>query len=254
MEVRLDGKTVLITGATHGIGEAAAKLFAELGARVVGVGLDEAKGEELKSRGIIFRRVNLAKRDEVLAFVKWFEEEIGVIHVLINNASRNSRHTVLDTELDEWDEMLELNLTAPYLLSKMAARIMISKGIRGKIINVAAIQAHFPLERSFPYVTVKGGLIAMTRSLAVDLGRYGIQAFVVSPGPIYNRAEEAPPDLDRRAATLLGRMGRMREVAYLLAFLASDYNTFITGSEIVIDGGRMISRKPDPEEITAGVL
>jgi NAD(P)-dependent dehydrogenase (short-subunit alcohol dehydrogenase family) len=254
MEIRLDGKTVLITGATHGIGEATAKLFAELGARVVGVGLDESKGEELRTRGVVFKRVDLTKRREVLDFIKWYEEEIGVIHVLINNASRNSRHTVLDTELDEWDAMMELNLTTPYLLSKMAARIMMARGIRGKIINVAAIQAHFPLERSFPYVTVKGGLIAMTKALAVDLGRYGIQVIAVSPGPIYNRSEEIPADLDRRAATLLGRMGRMREVANLLAFLASDYNTFMTGNEIIIDGGRIISRRPDPEEITAGVL
>lgn len=254
MEIRLDGKVVLITGATHGIGEAAARLFAQLGAKVIGIGLDEERGRELESAGIVFRKVDLAKRGEVLDFIKWYKEEVGVIHVLINNASRNSRRSVLETDLDEWDQMLELNLTAPFLLSKMAAEIMISKGIRGKIINVAAIQAHFPLERSFPYVTVKGGLIAMSRSLAVDLGRYGIQVLVVSPGPIYNRGEEAPEDLDMRAATLLGRMGRMREVAYLLAFLASDYNSFMTGNEIIIDGGRIISRKPDPEEITRGLL
>lgn len=254
MNIRLDGKTALITGATHGIGEAAARLFAELGAEVVGVGRDAAKGRELEKAGVKFKRVDLSKRADVLDFIKWYESEVGIIHVLINNAARNSRFGVLETTIEEWDSMVELNLTAPFLLSQMAARLMIRRGIRGKIINVAAIQAYFPLERSFPYVTVKGGLISMTRSMAVDLGPYGIQVITVTPGPIYNRSEEVPEDLDRRAATLLRRMGRMREVAYLLAFLASDYNTFMTGNEIVIDGGRVISRRPDPEEITRGEI
>jgi NAD(P)-dependent dehydrogenase (short-subunit alcohol dehydrogenase family) len=252
MNIRLDGKTALITGATRGIGRATALLFKELGARVIGVGLGQEAGRELEARGVIFKRVDLSKREEVLSFIKWFEEEVGEIHVLINNASRNSRFSVLETTLSEWDSMIELNLTAPFLLSQMAARIMIRRGIRGKIINVAAIQARYPLERSFPYVTVKGGLISMAKSMAVDLGPYGIQVIVVSPGPIYTKAEEAPEDLDRRAATLLRRMGRAREVAHLLAFLASDYNTFMTGNEVVIDGGRIISRRPDPEEITRG--
>ena len=150
--------------------------------------------------------------------------------------------------------MISLNLTAPFLLSKMAARLMIKNKIKGKIINVSAIQAHFPLENSFAYVTTKGGLLSMTRSLAVDLGKYGIQVIAVTPGPIYTKGEEPPIDLDQRAATLLGRMGRSIEVANLLAFLVSDLNTFITGTEIIIDGGRIISRKPDPEEISRGEI
>ncbi len=92
----------------------------------------------------------------------------------------------------------------------------------------------------------------MTRSMAVDLGKYGIQVITVLPGPIYSKDNEPPASLDERAATLLGRMGRTIEASYLLAFLASDLNTFITGTEIVIDGGRLISRKPDPEEISKG--
>lgn len=253
MSIDLRGKVILITGVTHGIGETTARLLRQLGATVYGIGRNEERGRALESEvGIIFRRVDLTRRQEVLDFIKWFEGEVGVIHALINNASRNSRYSILNTTLEEWDSMIELNLTAPFLLSQMAARIMINKGIKGKIINVSAIQAHFPLESSFPYVTTKGGLLAMTRSMAVDLGRYGIQVITVTPGPIYVKGNEVPRSLDENAATLLGRMGRPIEVAWLIAFLVSDLNTFMTGNEIIIDGGRIISRRPDPREITTG--
>jgi len=253
MSIDLRGKVVLITGVTHGIGEATGRLLRQLGATVYGVGRDEARGRALEREvGIVFRRVDLTRRQEVLDFIRWFEGEVGIIHALINNASRNSRYSILNTTLEEWDSMIELNLTAPFLLSQMAARLMISKGVKGKIINVAAIQAYFPLESSFPYVTTKGGLIAMTRSMAVDLGKYGIQVITVTPGPVYVRGSEVPKSLDENAATLIGRMGRPIEVAWLIAFLISDLNTFMTGNEIIIDGGRVISRKPDPREITSG--
>ncbi|MEM4086214.1 MAG: SDR family oxidoreductase [Saccharolobus sp.] len=250
MEINLKGKVCLITGGTSGIGLKTAQLFKELGAETYIIGR-----KEIKLDGVKFIKVDLTNRDELLSFINWFEKNVGILHALINNASRNSRYSVLDIDLKEWDEMISLNLTAPFLLSKMAARLMIKNKIKGKIINVSAIQAHFPLENSFAYVTTKGGLLSMTRSLAVDLGKYGIQVIAVTPGPIYTKGEEPPIDLDQRAATLLvGRMGRSIEVANLLAFLVSDLNTFITGTEIIIDGGRIISRKPDPEEISRGEI
>ncbi|ARM75446.1 SDR family NAD(P)-dependent oxidoreductase [Acidianus manzaensis] len=247
MEISLKGKTCLITGGTHGIGLVTSKFFSELGARVIATGRHIPEDDKIK-----FVRVDLTSREDLLNFIEWYKKEIGKIDCLINNASVNSRYSILNVTLEEWDKMLALELTAPMLLSKMAAEIMIKNGVKGKIINIAAIQAKYPLPESLPYVTVKGGLISMTRSLAVDLGKYGIQVITVVPGPIYTRGEEVPEKLDKNAATLLGRMGRPQEVANLLAFLASDYNTFITGSEILIDGGRLISRKPDPNEITSG--
>lgn len=250
MNISLKGKVCLITGGTHGIGYVTAKLFSDLGARVIALGRNIPSSHN----NIEFIKVDLTSRSQVLSFIDWYKKEIGIIHCLINNASVNSRYSILNVTLEEWDKMIELELTSPMLLSKMAAELMIKNNIKGKIINIAAIQAHYPLPESLPYVTVKGGLISMTKSLAVDLGKYGIQVIAVVPGPIYTKGDSVPEKLDKNAATLLGRMGRPQEVAYLLAFLASDYNTFITGSEIIIDGGRIISRKPDPEEITAGIV
>jgi NAD(P)-dependent dehydrogenase (short-subunit alcohol dehydrogenase family) len=247
MEISLKGKTCLITGGTHGIGLTTARLFSELGAQVIALGRNIPEDNTIR-----FVKVDLTSRDQLLSFIEWYKEEIGKIDCLINNASVNSRYSVLNVTLEEWDKMIALELTAPMLLSKMASEIMIKNGTKGKIINVAAIQAHYPLPESLPYVTVKGGLISMTRSLAVDLGKYGIQVITLVPGPIYTKGKEVPEKLDKNAATLLGRMGRPHEVANLLAFLASDYNTFMTGSEIFIDGGRIISRKPDPAEISSG--
>lgn len=146
--------------------------------------------------------------------------------------------------------MTNLLLTAPLLLSRWAASKMIEKKKKGKIIVIAAIQAISPLDHSIAYATCKGGLISMVRSMAVDLGKYGIQTTAVLPGPFYIKDDPMPEGLDSRSAAVLGRMGRPDEMARLLAFLASDNNTFMTGNTIVVDGGRLVSRKADPQEIT----
>jgi NAD(P)-dependent dehydrogenase (short-subunit alcohol dehydrogenase family) len=202
-----------------------------------------------------FRQVDLSSEKEIHSFFEWYDSQYRKIDVLINNAFTNVRKTVIETNLDDWGTVLAVNLTAPFLFSKWAATNMIKNKIHGKIINISAVQADFPVEKGFSYAVSKGGLVSMTKSMAVDLGQYGIHVITVSPGPIYTEAylgssaEEPPASLDARAATLLRRFGRKSEVAKLLAFLSSDDCSFITGSTILIDGGRMISRRPDPEEV-----
>ena len=255
----LEGKTVIITGGTHGIGEETAILFASRGARVAIIGRDEKKASEIvkQSKGNVeFLRCDLSDRKQLLGLCKTIEAKYDRIDILINNASRNSRFNVLNLEADEWDRMIELNMTSVFLLTKTVAGKMVKKGTKGKIINIGAVQSFFPLDSSFSYSSVKGALRSMTKSMAVDLSPHGILVTLVMPGPIYAKADSDEPsgDLDSRAATLVGRMGRKSEVAELLEFLSSDRNTFMTGNEIVIDGGRTISRKPDPSEIREDVI
>ena len=248
----LKGKVCLITGGTKGIGESAAKLFENLGAKdILIIGRDRERGEKIESESkvIKYRQVDLENLDSVRDFLKWFDSQYQRLDVLVSNASRDSRYTVLDVPMEEWERMLNLNLTSPYLICKSAAQKMIDQKIKGKIILVGAIQAIYPLEKSFAYVTTKGGVISMIKSMASDLGKFGIQVCGLLPGPIYVNSDNVPESLDQRAATLLERMGRREEVAKALAFLVSDDNSFMTGSYIVVDGGRLISRKPDPVEI-----
>ncbi len=253
--IDLKNKYVLITGGTHGIGETTAKFFSSLGASVLIIGRDEERAKQIMKTAnygeIKFKKCDLSNRKEVENLGTWIDNGDEVFNVLINNASRNSRYSLLDISLDEWDSMVELNLTSVLILSMHFAKKLINNHKTGKIINIGAVQSFFPLDSSFAYSTVKGALRSMTKSMAVDLGPYGILVSLVMPGPIYAKTEgENPPsDLNSRSATLIGRMGQKIEVARLLAFLASDENSFMTGNEIVIDGGRTISRKPDPLEI-----
>lgn len=258
--IDLRNKHVIITGGTHGIGETTAKLFSDLGCSVLIVGRDNERAgqiiRESKGGNISFRKCDLSNRREVESLVGWIDNLGEIFDVLINNASRNSRYSVLDISLSEWDSMIQLNLTSVLLLSKHFAKKLKDNHKKGKIINIGAVQSFFPLDSSLAYSAVKGALRSMTKSMAVDLAPFGILVSLVMPGPIYAKAgdDKAPPDLDSRSATLLGRMGEKLEVAKLLAFLASDDNSFMTGNEIVIDGGRTISRKPDPIEIKEDVI
>lgn len=256
----LRGKKVIITGGTHGIGEETARLFNSQGASVLIVGRDEKKAKYIMGqpdgKGIEFRKCDLSDRLQLIELSEWIGQSDQTFDVLINNASKNSRYSVLDLSMDEWDNMMSLNLTSVLMLSKHFAKNLIKKKRGGHIINIGAVQSFFPLDSSFAYSTVKGALRSITKSMAVDLSPYGILVTLVMPGPIYAKADEneAPEDLNKRAATLIGRMGRKIEVAKLLSFLASDDNSFMTGNEIIIDGGRTISRKPDPSEIKDDVI
>jgi glucose 1-dehydrogenase len=252
----LDGKNCVITGGTRGLGEATAKIFAKLGANVLITGRDEDRGNRIQRsiKGITFHKADLEKRQDILDLVDWLDKNFGEVDVLISNAGRSSRFDLMSLEIQEWDKMQNLLLTAPFLLSRWAARRMIEKQKAGKILIVGAIQAISPLDRSFAYSTCKGGLISMVRSMAVDLGRYGILVTGVLPGPIYVKDEPISPEFDASAATVLGRMGRPSEFGKVVAFLASDNNTFMTGNVVVVDGGRLVSRKPDPTEIQTEFL
>ena len=168
----LENKTCVITGGTRGLGEATAKLFAKLGTRVLITGRDEERGLRIQSnsKGITFHRADLEDRKDVIDLVNWLDKNFGSVDVLISNAARNSRYDILNVESEEWDRMLSLLLTAPFLLSRWAAGRMIAEKKKGKIIIISAIQAKSPLERSIAYATCKGGLISMVRSMAVDSG------------------------------------------------------------------------------------
>ena len=250
----LAGKQCLITGGTRGIGEATGRLFEELGAKeVLIIGRDKERGKRIErsSKRIKYRQVDLENPDDVRRFLEWLDSHHDAIDVLVSNASRDSRYNVLNIPLEEWEKMVRLNMTSPFLVCKSVAQRMVDRNVKGKIILIGAIQALFPLQESFGYVSTKGGVISMMKSMASDLGKFGIQVLAVLPGPIYIREGEVPASLDKRAAPLLGRMGRREEVAKVIAFLASDDNSFITGSYVIVDGGRLISRKGDPTEISS---
>jgi 3-oxoacyl-[acyl-carrier protein] reductase len=169
---------------------------------------------------------------------------LGPVGILVNNAGFNRRRPAFDQiDLDSWQEVLAGNLTAPLLLAQAVVRDMRAAGW-GRIVNVGAVQAWMPLEGNAAYAAAKAGLIGLTRAMAVDLAPAGIVVNAVAPGPVDPEAEDAVRDAEPWP-TLLGRRGLPREVAALVAFLASDECSFVIGQTIVCDGGRMLSRKGD---------
>ncbi|MFG1519561.1 MAG: SDR family oxidoreductase [Thermoplasmataceae archaeon] len=251
-------KTYIVTGGTGGIGREIVRSLLGLGNVVIFTGRSTERGTETaKEFGIdkaVFYALDQSVPDEVLKFSDWLAKKNYRIDGLVNNASRNSRFSILDIDMKEWTDMINLVMTSVMIISQAAAKNMIKNNIKGKIVNIGAIQYISPLQSSLAYSATKGALVSMSRSMAVDLGKYGIQVSSLIPGPVYSKDQEPPENVDRSAATLLGRFGRMREVVNLVKFLLSDDNTFMTGNEIIIDGGRIISRKSDPDEVSSGKI
>ena len=251
-------KTFVITGGTSGIGRELVYALSSPDSNIVFTGRNLQNGREIVEKlgtgKAEFYSLDQSNMKDVIEFTKWLSDKEFNICGLVNNASRNSRYGILNISLTEWNEVLNLIITSTMLISQAVANQMIRTKTHGKIINMGAIQYLAPLNSSLAYAAAKGALVSMGRSMAVDLGKYGIQVISLIPGPIYSKGSEPDAYLDSNAATLLGRFGRMREISDLVSFLLSDRNSFMTGNEIIVDGGRLISRKEDPKEITSGKI
>jgi NAD(P)-dependent dehydrogenase (short-subunit alcohol dehydrogenase family) len=241
--MQLEGKVALVTGAGAGIGQATARLFAERGAKVVATDIDEAGlAETVEGRSnIVTQRSDATSLADANGAVELAVERFGGLHLLINvvGGSRPGK-TVVDFEEDEWDFWVRLNLTSTFLMCKAAIPRIAQDG-GGSIVNIASGAGVSGMGRNPAYVAAKGGVISLTKSLAIDHAAQGIRANVIAPGPILtplmkrNRSEQEIAFMSK--LSLVGRLGKPEEIAGTAAFLCSEDGAFINGELINVAGG-----------------
>lgn len=246
----LSGKRALITGGGTGIGAATARLMARQGARVIICGrrkdqLKETANAILGSNGTaeIFP-LDVTVEAQIATLVDHLGEQHGQLDILVNNAGLWETGNLTTTSPEDFDRVLGVNLKAPFLVTKALLPFMRER--TGVILNVASTLGIIAIPDSLAYTTAKGGLIAMTKAMALDLAPRGIRVNAVCPAvvetPMVTGRLEGSDEAETRRELLdnvqpIGRMGKPHEIAALLAFLASDEASFITGAAYPIDGG-----------------
>jgi NAD(P)-dependent dehydrogenase (short-subunit alcohol dehydrogenase family) len=246
MPGRLEGKVAVITGAASGIGRASALRFAEEGASVVVADLAEDPGRAVAEEiGGLYVRVEVTDPESVAAMYAAALERFGGLDVCFNNAgiSPPDDDSILETELDAWRRVQDVNLTSVYLCCKAAIPIMLEHG-GGSIINTASFVALLGAATSqISYTASKGGVLSMSRELGVQFARQSIRVNALCPGPVNTPLlrELFAKDAERAARRLvhipIGRFAEPEEIAAAACFLASDDASFITASTFLVDGG-----------------
>ncbi|GAA4413811.1 3-oxoacyl-ACP reductase [Fodinibacter luteus] len=246
MAGRLEGKVAVVTGGCSGIGLATVRRFAEEGARVVVADLDDAAGEALAAEvDALYVHADVSSKDDVDRLFATAVERYGRLDVAFNNAgiSPPEDDSILDTDLDAWRRVQEVNLTSVYLCCKAALPYMLEQR-SGSIINTASFVAVMGAATSqISYSASKGGVLAMTRELGVQFARDGIRVNALCPGPVNTPLlkELFAKDAERAARRLvhvpMGRFGEPEEMANAVLFLASDESSFMTASTFLVDGG-----------------
>jgi NAD(P)-dependent dehydrogenase (short-subunit alcohol dehydrogenase family) len=246
MTGRLDGKVAVITGGCSGIGLATVHRFLAEGAKVVVGDLDDARGAELAAEaGITYVHVDVADKEQVDALFRTASDTYGSVDVAFNNAGINPTQddSILDTDLDVWQRVQNVNLTSVYLCCKAVLPYMLEQG-KGSIINMASFVAVMGAATSqISYSASKGGVLSMSRELGVQFARQGVRVNALCPGPVNTPLlrELFASDEERAARRLvhvpMGRFGEAEEMANAVLFLASDESSFITASTFMVDGG-----------------
>ncbi|GAA2452937.1 SDR family oxidoreductase [Streptomyces glaucus] len=242
-------KVAVITGADSGIGKATAVRLARAG---MDVGITwhsdqegaEATAEEVRAHGrrAAVARMDLTRLPDAADTVDELCEELGRIDVLVNNAGTGTMTPFLDLKPDDVREVVDVDLIGPFLCGQKAARHMIRQGGGGRIVNVTSVHEHQPRVGAAPYCAAKGGLGLLTQVMALELAEHGITVNAVAPGEIatpMTGQEDTDPHTESRPGIPLGRPGDAREVAAVIAFLASDDASYVTGASWSVDGGML---------------
>ncbi len=249
--MRFEDKVALITGGTSGIGRATALLFAQEGAKVAVAGRDEKRGREvvddIEKRGgsALFLPCDVRLADDCRRAVDETVRAFGRLDVLFNNAGVYLANTVVACTEEEWDLTVDTGLKGTFLMSKFAIPIMVAQG-GGAIVNNASGWGLVGGDQAAAYCAAKGGVVVLTKAMAVDHARQGVRVNCVCPGDV--DTPMLPEDARRRglaweaylagaAQRPMGRIGRPEEVARAVLFLASEDASFITGAALAVDGG-----------------
>lgn len=249
----LEGKVALVTGAAYGIGFAMAKAFAEAGATVcfndltqekVDIGIAAYQQEGITAYGYV---CNVTDEKAVNAMVAQIEKEVGVIDILVNNAGIIKRIPMCEMSADEFREVIDVDLNAPFIVSKAVIPSMIQKG-HGKIINICSMMSELGRETVSAYAAAKGGLKMLTKNIASEYGAYNIQCNGIGPGYIATpqtaplrevQADGSKHPFDQFiiAKTPASRWGAPEDLSGPAVFLASDASNFVNGHILYVDGG-----------------
>lgn len=238
MEFR--NQTVIVTGAAQGIGEEVAKTFAKKGSNVILADTNEEKGKtvevEINETGgeSWFIKTDMKKEEDIIRLVEFTIQKYGKIDIVVNNAGISKFKPIFELSVQEWDQVINTNLRGIFLLSREAARFMKEKG--GAIINLASTRAFMSEPNSESYAATKGGIVALTHAMAASLSEYHIRVNSISPGWIHTGKIEELSKADHKQHWS-GRVGTPADIARTCLFLASPENDFITGENIVVDGG-----------------
>lgn len=244
---KLEGKVALITGASKGLGKAMALALGEAGAELALVSRDlqqlstvASEARQLGATAEVFQ-ADIAKEDQVLRLEKEVIAKYGKVDILINNAGINVRKPVVEFTLDEWSSVLTTNLTSVFLMCRSFIPHMQGRGY-GRILNMSSIMSHVSLPGRAAYSASKAGLLGLIRALAQEVAADGITVVGISPGPFATEMNTAllnDPVVNAQFVSSIpvGRWGKVEEIGQLAVFLCSEDAGFITGTDILIDGG-----------------